>query len=154
MKNRHDIIIILTLLVIIGMALVSAGCTRPPDGPSLPGATNGAAIADPAAAYCTNMNNRLEIRQNPDGSDSQVCILADGTECDAIAYYEDTCPNAAALDETPVDETMVNPYEAHCRAKNFTYEIKVRSDGSEHGVCIFPGGRECDAWDYYVGYCS
>jgi putative hemolysin len=109
--------------------------------------------SDLAAAYCTNMNNRLEIRINPDGSNSQICILADGTECDAIAYFEGTCPNAPAPEYTPVDETIVNPYEALCRSKNFTYETKVRSDGSEHGVCIFPDGKECDAWDYYVGYC-
>jgi putative hemolysin len=109
--------------------------------------------SDLAAAYCTNMNNRFEIRINPDGSNSQICILADDTECDVIAYYEGTCPNAPALEDTPVDETIVNPYEALCRAKNFKYETKVRSDGSEHGVCIFPDGKECDAWDYYVGYC-
>ena len=109
--------------------------------------------SDLAAAYCTNMNNRLEIRINPDGSNSQICILGDDTECDAIAYFEGTCPNAPAPEDTPVDETIVNPYEALCRAKNFKYETKVRSDGSEHGVCIFPDGKECDAWDYYVGYC-
>ena len=113
----------------------------------------GTLVSDLAAAYCTNMNNRLEIRIHPDGSNSQICILADGTECDAIAYFEGTCPNAPAPEDTPVDETIVNPYEALCRAKNFKYETKVRSDGSEHGVCIFPDGKECDAWDYYVGYC-
>ena len=109
--------------------------------------------SDPAADYCTNMNNRLEIRINPDGSNSQICILSDGTECDAIAYYEGTCPNAPAPEETPVDETMVNQYESLCRAKNFTYEIRMNPDGSEHGICIFPNGRACDALDYYVGDC-
>jgi putative hemolysin len=109
---------------------------------------------NPAADYCTNMNNRLEIRINPDGSNSEVCILADGTECDAIAFYEGTCPNAPVSEETPVDETMVNPYEALCRAKNFMYDIRVNPDGSEHGVCIFPNGRACDAWDYYIGNCT
>ena len=110
--------------------------------------------SDPAADYCTNMNNRFEIRQNPDGSDYGVCILADGTECDAIAYYEGTCPNAPALEDIPVDETIVNQYEALCRAKNFMYEIRMNPDGSEHGVCIFPNGRACDSWDYYFGDCS
>jgi putative hemolysin len=110
--------------------------------------------SDPSAVYCTNMNNRLEIRQNPDGSEYGVCILADDTECDVIAYYEGTCPNAPAPEEIPVDETMVNPYEALCRAKNFPYEIRVNPDGSERGVCIFPDGKECDVWDYYVGDCS
>jgi putative hemolysin len=100
------------------------------------------------------MNNAFEIRQSPDGSEYGVCILADGTECEAIAYYEGTCPIAPAPEETPVDETMANPYEALCRAKNFPYEVRVNPDGSEHGVCIFPDGRACDSWDYYVGDCS
>jgi putative hemolysin len=110
--------------------------------------------SDLAAAYCTNMNNRLEIRINPDGSNTEVCILADDTECDAIAYYEGTCPSAPAPEETPADETMINPSEAFCHEKNFAYEIRMNPDGSEHGVCIFPNGRACDAWDYYVGDCS
>ena len=114
----------------------------------------GAAISDPAAAYCTDMNNRLEIRKNPDGSEYGVCTLADGTECDAMAYFEGTCPNAPAAEVTPLDETITSAYEALCRAKNFPYEIKVNPDGSEHGVCIFPDGRECDARAYYLGDCS
>ncbi|MCJ7794852.1 MAG: DUF333 domain-containing protein [Methanoregulaceae archaeon] len=217
MTHRHKAVIILILSALLGMALLTAGCTRAPFGsetsvtvpadaisdpaagssmnmnnnsdipknpdgsgsgvstlpdakacntsdnnqstcplPTTPEARNpapGTQISNPAAAYCINMNNRLEIRINPDGSNSQICILADGTECDAIAYFEGTCPNAPAPEYTPVDETIVNPYEALCRSKNFTYKTKVRSDGSEHGVCIFPDGKECDAWDYYVGYC-
>ncbi len=110
-------------------------------------------LPDLAAAYCTDMGNLFEFRKNPDGSDAGVCILWDGTECDALAYYDGTCPVAPVLEETPVDATVIVEYEALCRAKNFPYEIKTRPDGSVHGVCTFPNGRECDAQDYYVGDC-
>lgn len=113
----------------------------------------GTEIPDPAAEYCMDMGNSPGTRTNADGSEYGVCTLADGTECDAIAYYEGTCPNAPAPEDTPVDETMVDPYEALCRSKNFPYEIRVNPDGSERGVCIFPDGKACDAMDYYFGDC-
>jgi len=47
-------------------------------------------MADPAAVWCTAQGHTYETRQNPDGSEYGVCILANGTVVDAWDYYRQT----------------------------------------------------------------
>jgi len=99
MEKRSSLII----LAILGMAAVlAAGCTQAPAGqgttptvtPAVT-ATTGAQIPNPAAVFCVQQTgNKYEIRTNPDGSQSGVCILPNGTLCDEWAYYRGTCPPA------------------------------------------------------------
>lgn len=59
--------------------------------------------------------------------------------------------------ETPADEgnaQIPNPAAVFCEDQGYTYEIREEADGSQHGVCIFPDGSECDGWDYYNGICG
>ncbi len=39
-------------------------------------------IANPASVYCEDVGGILEIRTNPDGSQTGYCIFPDGTECE------------------------------------------------------------------------
>jgi len=59
--------------------------------------------------------------------------------------------------ETPAGEGNVqipNPAAVFCEEQGYAYEIRTEADGSQHGVCIFPDGSECDGWDYYNGKCG
>ena len=49
-----------------------------------------AGIANPAAAWCIEQGRAYEIRQNPDGSEYGVCIIANGTVIDVWDYYRQT----------------------------------------------------------------
>jgi hypothetical protein len=48
-------------------------------------------MPNPASVYCTQHGNKLEIRTAADGSQSGVCIFADGSTCDEWAYFRGEC---------------------------------------------------------------
>jgi putative hemolysin len=48
---------------------------------------------------------------------------------------------------------LANPAAVYCREQGYTLEIRTDADGGQYGVCIFPDGRECDAWAFYRGEC-
>ena len=48
-------------------------------------------LANPASVYCEENNGTLEIRTAEDGSQSGMCILKNGTECDEWKYYRGEC---------------------------------------------------------------
>ncbi|MDD1670874.1 MAG: DUF333 domain-containing protein [Methanomicrobiales archaeon] len=149
MRHRIEIIILAVIVAIIafilGMAFVFPG-PAPARG-SLENA-NGAGVPNPAAAYCTSMHNRYEIRTNPDGSQYGVCILPDGTECDEWGYYQGGCP----IDIE--NESISSPAAEFCLARNYTYTLRENPEGILDRVCVFPDGRECDAQAYYDGTCT
>ncbi|MDD1653758.1 MAG: DUF333 domain-containing protein [Methanomicrobiales archaeon] len=111
--------------------------------------TTGTGMANPSAVYCEEQNLTYEIRTNPDGSQSGVCILADGTECDGWEYYRGDCPATATMPGAGI----ANPSAVYCEEQNLTYEIRKNPDGSESGVCIMADGTECDGWAYYRNEC-
>ena len=49
---------------------------------------------------------------------------------------------------------MPNPASVHCQDMGNVLDIRTSADGSQHGVCIFPDGSECDEWAYFRGECS
>ncbi len=76
----------------------------------------GAQLPNPAAVYCQDKGYAYEIRTAADGSQSGVCILPDGTECDEWAYYRGECGPAqpAPSGTTPglwLDKTEFEPGE-------------------------------------------
>src|SRR5574340_257437 len=48
-------------------------------------------IANPAAVYCEEQGNRLEIRTKQDGSQEGICIFPDGSECEEWSYLRGEC---------------------------------------------------------------
>lgn len=50
----------------------------------------------------------------------------------------------------PTDSTaqLANPAATFCIDSGAQYEIRD-GDNGQSGVCIFPDGREVDAWDYF-----
>ena len=111
-----------------------------------PVVTTGAGMANPSAVYCEEQNLTYEIRTNPDGSQSGVCILSDGTECDGWAYYRGDCPAMPGAG-------IANPSAVYCEEQGLKYEIRKNADGSEYGVCIMADGTVCDGWAYYRNEC-
>jgi putative hemolysin len=85
---------ILMVLVVVLCGLL-AGCqtadTQGADETPVSSPTGGAELPNPAAAYCEEQGHKYEIRTASDGSQSGVCIFADGSECDEWAYYRGEC---------------------------------------------------------------
>ncbi len=47
-----------------------------------------------------------------------------------------------------------NPASVYCEQNGNKLEIQTSSDGSQHGICVFPDGSACDEWAYYQGECG
>jgi len=46
---------------------------------------------------------------------------------------------------------MPNPSSVYCHALGYKSKTITQDDGGQYGVCIFPDGDECRAWDFYRG---
>jgi putative hemolysin len=73
----------------LAVALLAAGaammgCVPAGSDGEEPAATG---LSNPAAAFCVDCGGTYEIRRAADGSQSGVCILANGTEVDAWEYF-------------------------------------------------------------------
>lgn len=54
------------------------------------------AATDPWGDFCLAMNYTYTLRENPEGGVDHVCVLPDGRECDAHAFYLGTCNETTA----------------------------------------------------------
>jgi hypothetical protein len=65
-------------------------------------------LPNPASVYCEEQGHRLEIRTAADGSQSGVCVFADGSECDEWAYFRGECgPLPTPTNEAPPAPTDI-----------------------------------------------
>jgi putative hemolysin len=99
-------------LILIGLLLV--GCAQniaQPNQEAVPtppnSQTGSANMPNPAAAHCEQQGYKSEIRTAADGSQSGVCIFADGSECDEWAFYRGECVPASQATSQALP--MVNP---------------------------------------------
>lgn len=44
---------------------------------------------------------------------------------------------------------LANPAAVFCVKSGGVHTIRKAADGSEDGVCVFPDGREVNAWDFF-----
>lgn len=62
-------------------------------------------------------------------------------------------PGTSGATGTP-EAGMPNPASVHCRDTGNALDIRTAADGSQHGVCVFPDGSECDEWAYFRAECG
>jgi putative hemolysin len=62
--------------------------------------------------------------------------------------------SGSASGSTQPNTGISNPAAKNCEDQGFTREIRTAADGSQYGVCKFPGGGECDEWDFFRGTCK
>jgi len=48
---------------------------------------------------------------------------------------------------------LPNPTSVYCQGLGYVEETR-EGEGGQYGVCIFPDGSECDAWDFLAGRCG
>lgn len=50
---------------------------------------------------------------------------------------------------------VANPAAVYCKEQNKDNKYVIRkSKEGDYGVCIFPNGKECIAWEYFRGECK
>lgn len=88
-------------IVVFSILLVTlAACAGRPTQPVIEPTTAGN-MPNPASVYCQEQGYRHEIQTAADGSQSGVCIFADGSTCDEWAYFRGECGPAPQASPTP-----------------------------------------------------
>jgi putative hemolysin len=58
-------------------------------------------MPNPASVHCEQNGNKLEIRIAADGSQSGICVFAEGSTCDEWAYFRGECGPTAQQSPIP-----------------------------------------------------
>jgi putative hemolysin len=77
----------------VGVMLLAAVSLLPAYSGDVDGGrrTDGAGVPDPASVHCEQEGGRVEIVEDPDGSQRGVCVFPDGSRCDEWAFYRGRC---------------------------------------------------------------
>jgi len=147
------------IAIILGLLVLSACSTKTPQPPTPTAtATQGTInMINLASAYCEEQGFKLEIRTAQDGSQYGVCKFKGNSECEEWAYYRNECKPGdmdVAPAPTATSAGIANPASNYCVEKGGTSEIRTAQDGTQYGVCTFPGGKECDEWAFFRGKCT
>jgi putative hemolysin len=120
------------------VVLVLAGCKKDTGMPN------------PASVYCEEQGGTLDIRESEAGSVG-YCLFEDGSECEEWAFYNGEC--APGSGNMGGSTGLANPASVYCQGLGYTEETRENADG-QYGVCILPGGLECNSWDFLAGRCG
>ncbi len=109
-----------------------------------------AQLANPAAVNCKKAGGRSAIEKGPSGSEFGVCYFEDNHQCEEWALLRGECPMGGR---------RITGYATgagrYCAITGGNYTVASGSDaGDEKGTCDLPGGKRCDADEYYGGTCS
>ncbi len=147
------------IAITLSLLLLSACSTRTPQlgSPTATATRDPINMANPASAYCEQRGFKLEMRTTQDGSQYGVCTFKDDSECEEWAYYRGECKPGdmdVAPAPTATPASIANPASAYCVQHGGTSEIRTAEDGSQSGVCLFPGGSKCEEWAFFRGECA
>ena len=98
-------------------------------------------VANPAATFCVESGGTYRTISE-DAGERGICVLPDGREVDAWEHFRRQLQTAPGAVQLP------NPAAAFCVDEGGQYRL-VQGDGGSRGICVLPGGREVDAWDYF-----
>jgi putative hemolysin len=76
-------------------------------------------------------------------------ILMTLTACTTLSVQT---PEPTATDMP--QSSIPNPASVYCKEQGNIHEIRMASDGSQSGICVFPDGSTCDEWAYFRGECG
>ncbi len=129
------------LSTLLAAVLLPGACERAP-----PPAT--ARLANPASVNCAKVGGRLVLEKNPQGAEFGVCYFEDNRQCEEWALLRGEC--AAGGRRVTGYATQAGRY---CAITGGEYTDVSEDASGEHGNCILPGGRKCEAEAYYRGDC-
>jgi C1A family cysteine protease len=70
------------------------------------------------------------------------------TEAAAVFNQQDNADKGSG------ETGSADPAALYCQKLGYKYEIREDDKGNQYGVCVFPDGSECNAWDFFKGSCG
>jgi len=132
-----------------GTLMLAAGCGESPAPPPAAPTEPAPQLANPAATNCVKEGGRLIIEKGPSGGELGVCLFEDNRQCEEWAMLRGECPVGGR--RITGFATAAGRY---CAITGGTYSVTSGDDArDEKGRCDLPGGKSCDADDYYHGRC-
>lgn len=114
--------------------------------------TETADMPNPASVFCEENGGQVKLRTDETGAVAGVCILPDGSKCDEWEYYRGDCRPGEASTGGAVG--LPNLASVFCEENGGNIELRTDETGAVAGVCVFPGGSECDEWEFYRATCE
>lgn len=119
--------------------------------PTASGATANTGLANPASTNCVKLGGQVQIKDSPAGQYG-VCLFEDNRQCEEWALMRGECPVGGRKITGYTTEAA-----SFCAISGGEYtmtQAATQTDGSdEQGNCKLPGGKECDAGEYFSGQC-
>jgi putative hemolysin len=104
-------------------------------------------MPNPASKFCQAQGGESKIITNADDSQSGVCVLPYGIECDEWKYFRGECPaSVTCTAEQKAAEICTMEYMPTCGDDGVTYGNKCTACGSKNIDSYVPG--ECPAKTY------
>ncbi len=63
-------------------------------------------------------------------------------------------PHATTAEPPHANVGMANPASTYCLQRGGQLEFSTRANGAEVGICVSPGGDECEEWAFLRGSCT
>jgi putative hemolysin len=98
------------------------------------------ALLNPAALYCTGLNNTYSITTGPDGGQTGTCLLPNNTSVDAWEFLEG----------------RVAQQYSYCGLNNYSVHTVTDAErcagisSTRCALCVLPGGKETEATELMV----
>ncbi|WP_296224241.1 DUF333 domain-containing protein [Ralstonia sp. UBA689] len=72
----------------------------------------------------------------------------------AMPLHNAPLPAATTAEPPRSNVGMANPASTYCLQRGGQLELSTRANGGEVGICVSPGGDECEEWAFLRGSCT
>lgn len=130
------------------LPVACAGTSSQTNDPA-PHSSSAQQLPNPASVNCVQRGGTRLVERTPAGDEYSVCTFPENRQCEEWALFRSECP---------VGGIRVTGYTTaaarYCAIRGNKYSVVAHNgEQTEQGLCTLPGGKTCDANEYYRSGC-